>query len=435
MVKSPKNIADEDAIIQRRDDIGAASDKPLDAEARRALADARLRALAFALRVQQNAPAGCGETDDVELLEYLLDMLPADRRLALEEQLRGNAREFGRLMTLRSAFGSRTDRRDRQRADDPARKIPRHAVGGIDIRSVGGMLQFKDSRFPDRAQMPEPDHSASPSPFFAAKTGPRNLLQSYPSWAFPKARRHYLLEPKADAALAREFERARRSGGADLRRGLASDYGHAMMLVEEVQLLLRLHEINRATQREAGVTDDLGSDHADTIQERLESLIPELLMARDRISERFAHLLSIVDELRSAGRTESASPEEAASASLEEAAEFREFRSDEAWGVVRVPDYETWADAFDVRAGPWALHLTGTARPTPQLSVMLSSADQEVADEQPFLTLVRPKQGFESANIDSAGRATIALPRGESVLLVQHDEVWEVRLTLSNAPL
>jgi len=40
------------------------------------------------------------------------------------------------------------------------------------------------------------------------------------------------------------------------------------------------------------------------------------------------------------------------------------------------------------------------------------------------------KKEFECADIDSAGRASFALPLGASSLLIQGTEVWEVRLTL-----
>ena len=47
----------------------------------------------------------------------------------------------------------------------------------------------------------------------------------------------------------------------------------------------------------------------------------------------------------------------------------------------------------------------------------------------PFLTLVRPAEGFETVNLDSSGSGEIALPAGDSVMLLQGDEVWEVRLS------
>jgi hypothetical protein len=107
-----------------------------------------LRALAFALGSEQSLRAGAEEIDDTERLAYLLDTLPKQRRMALEEALRGNVRAFGQLMTLRDAFSSQTDERDRQRAHDPARRIPRHTAGRVDIRRTGEILQFRDTSRP-----------------------------------------------------------------------------------------------------------------------------------------------------------------------------------------------------------------------------------------------------------------------------------------------
>ena len=53
-------------------------------------------------------------------------------------------------------------------------------------------------------------------------------------------------------------------------------------------------------------------------------------------------------------------------------------------------------------------------------------------DSEPFLALVRPRDGFETATIDSEGRASFPLPLDESVLLIQDDEVWEIRLSFQN---
>lgn len=97
-------------------------------------------------------------------------------------------------------------------------------------------------------------------------------------------------------------------------------------------------------------------------------------------------------------------------------------------------DHETWADAFDIQAGHWALHLTGTALPTPQLAITLRGDLEGASSSKPLITLVRPAQGFEIVNLDSSGNGKVALPPDESVMLVQGDEVWEVRLTFNNLP-
>jgi hypothetical protein len=95
----------------------------------------------------------------------------------------------------------------------------------------------------------------------------------------------------------------------------------------------------------------------------------------------------------------------------------------------RRADREIWADAFDLAAGPWALHLTGTAHPTPQLTVWLRENQMGPPPIEPFLTLVRPSEGFETINLDSSGSGKMALLTGDSVMLLQADEVWEIRLS------
>jgi hypothetical protein len=114
MARNPRDLLDEEEIIRHRDDVpDVASDEPLSTEARRALADSRLRALAFALGAEQAAHAGAEEVADPELLAYLLESLPKERRVQLEVLLRGDAQAFGRLMTLHSALHSKADTRDR----------------------------------------------------------------------------------------------------------------------------------------------------------------------------------------------------------------------------------------------------------------------------------------------------------------------------------
>src|SRR5262249_43357332 len=121
---------------------------------------ARLRALAFALGAEQEVRAllpasalgteqdvwgNAAEVDDEELLAYLLDQLPAHRRVELEGMLRGDAQAFGRLATLHSALYSKKDERDQHRLDYPGKKIPRHDAGMIEIRSAGAVLHFKNA--------------------------------------------------------------------------------------------------------------------------------------------------------------------------------------------------------------------------------------------------------------------------------------------------
>lgn len=53
-----------------------------------------------------------------------------------------------------------------------------------------------------------------------------------------------------------------------------------------------------------------------------------------------------------------------------EAALFDQDRTDAEDELLLPADRETWTDAFDIEAGPWAVHLTGTAR-EPHLVIAL----------------------------------------------------------------
>jgi hypothetical protein len=86
-------------------------------------------------------------------------------------------------------------------------------------------------------------------------------------------------------------------------------------------------------------------------------------------------------------------------------------------------------------AGPWAPNLAGTALPKPQLAVSVRGDQVEAPSLEPFLiiSLVRPAEGFETVHLDSSGSGKIGLPAGESVMLLQADEVWEGRLFFRGA--
>ena len=72
--------------------------------------------------------------------------------------------------------------------------------------------------------------------------------------------------------------------------------------------------------------------------------------------------------------------------------------------------------------------VSGHTQPSPWLAITVPTGEAEVEGSAPLLTLVCPQHGFETATPGSAGEAQVALPQGESVLLVQHDEIWEIRL-------
>jgi hypothetical protein len=70
MANDPKDILDEQEIVRRRDDVADdASDEPLSTASRRALATARLQALAFALGNEQGQRRENVEIDDSRRLK------------------------------------------------------------------------------------------------------------------------------------------------------------------------------------------------------------------------------------------------------------------------------------------------------------------------------------------------------------------------------
>ena len=400
MAKKPQDGMDEESIIRRRDGVGGgASDEPLDTEAKRAMADARLRALAFALGSAQSPRVGAEELDDSELLAYLLDTLPEPRRTALEEALRGNADAFGRLMTLRNAFSSQTDKRDRQRTDDPTRHIPRHTVGRVDIRRMGEILQFKD----------------------ATRVRPSlDIAQLKPAAAAFELREYRPSNPQ----VFRQIKGPGFEWGAkteivlrDLLARARHDLDAGMRLVNESQSLLESWW-NSIRREETETREGGGPEvrHAEKLREHLTQLLSRLEIFANRINEELRDVASAAGVLPAIrGRAL-----QGASDALFEGDPVARLLSD---------DWEMWADIFDLEAGPWALHLAGTATPIPQLTVFLRANRVGIPSVEPFLTLVRPAEGFETVVLDSSSSGKVALPAGESVILLQADEIWEVHLS------
>lgn len=381
---------DEEEIIRRRDGLSdAASDGPLGSDATRALADARLRALSFALKREQIPGAGREETDDAELLAYLLDALPEARRTALEESLRGNAGVFVRLVTLRNALSSKTDKRDRQRADDPARKIGRHAAGRVEVRRRGRILQFKNA-----AERPRTSG-------FQARL---SMRASEPA-AYRMSR-----EPAF-----REMKRPWRERAADISpldlENARHDLDAAMRLVDEARTLLDRSDLT------PGVESRPGKGGPRDARERLTELLIELQLVHHRIR---GWLGSDFAQSGISARPAHKAPPEP---------EDLFFEAFEAKLAMPLDDRDSpWADTYEVEAGPWALHLAGAVDPVPRLAVSMQRSQPGLPATEPLITLVRPASGFEVLNLDGKGSGKVALPVGESVMLVQADEVWEIRL-------
>lgn len=426
MPKKPKKLDDEEIIRRRDTDIDGASDERLDADARRALADARLRALAFALGSEQSTVDKKQAINDTDLLAYLLDTLPAERRLQLEQALRGDAHAFGRLMTLRATFNSPTDRRDRQQAENPARHIPRNSVGTIEIRSAGDVLLFKEAHMPRWREAASMIHSMHASllsehePLFARSRLPSDFQSS--------RRRALQWGPKAEFMLRNMLERTER------------DLAWARMLIEEARpLLARWAQINlELEQRQIGVPTDEEPRRveASRVGERLVELLNSVQERCDQIRGHIYEIIPSVTtdaSLAASARVEDQANEDPL-AELSRLIALRDvFQPDEDEELAYDFDREEWSETINVEAGPWEIDFAGTARPGPRLAITLSSVERQLTHSNPFLTLVRPQEGFETVDFDPSGRAHIALPRGDSTLLLQGDEVWQVRLKFRSA--
>jgi hypothetical protein len=397
MAKTPKSSMDEEEIIKRRD--GVASDDLLAPEDRRALADARLRALAFALGVEQNAREEAGELSDTDLLAYLLDILSPDGRQRLEHAARGDRHILSRLMTLRSGLDARPDRRDQHRAEGLTRAIRRHIARRIEIRPAGDILQFQEK--PRLGGLPEPERLAFPTAAAA-----RFAESVPPPPAFLKGKRPQgRSDRETEARLLSALERAR------------SHFHAGRRLIDEMEALLERPQ--GAGRREGSEPRDEDLSRSGSI-ERVRRQLRELLHQFQIIAKTTSMIIASVEATSSTGP------------SLLEAPLLLE-RDDLQAFLMPQGDHETWEDAVSVQAGPWGVNLSGTARPSPRLRVAVGEGRHESPHSEPFLALVRPRQGFEPATIDSEGRASFPLTPGESVLLVQDDEVWEIRLSLRNA--
>jgi hypothetical protein len=90
-----------------------------------------------------------------------------------------------------------------------------------------------------------------------------------------------------------------------------------------------------------------------------------------------------------------------------------------------------WYPTKQVTAGDWSLLLAGVATPRPILTATLEPIGERGSDDLPALTLVQPNEGFEVADVDSAGLNKVNLPSGRSILLIQgENEIWQIPLTL-----
>ena len=212
---------------------------------------------------------------------------------------------------------------------------------------------------------------------------------------------------KTEGMLRNLLQRARR----DLDAG--------MKLVNEAQSSLeRWWHITRRKESETGEGGAPADPEAQSVRERLTELLHELEMVANRINNELGDIASATAGLFPPAPLAALS-DKLFEEDLVVAQQEQRFDADR----------ETWEDAFDLELGPWVLHLAGIAAPTPQLAVALRANQLGTHSVDPFLTLVRPEEGFETVNLDSSGSGKIVLPAGESVMLLQGDRVWEVRLS------
>jgi hypothetical protein len=430
MPKSAKNRLNGVEIIKRRDGVAAIIvDEQLDAESCRALADARLRALAFALGTRRGSFTGAEDLQDAELLSYLLDILPEGRRMELETVFRGNARVFGRLVALRSAINTPMDERDRHWAEHPLRKIPRRTIRTLEVRSVGQILEFRDALATNLARTDfnvmvthrEAEARFEWPPVMHRAAIPSKLSQIQPG-SKTRLKRIKILERATSQVMA----------GKNLLE-------HAQTLFAEWK---QLNFVKGSSQKQQFRTEDPEKQQIQTA-----NLQDEANQIGERLADVLLRLQQSTDELRDEGlrdegkhtnslEHETSEFQDDAFVLLLESSHIARLESAEvgSWPPIPSNVVRDWSETMSVQAGPWLFRLEGTFVPSPTLAVTLLSLDAQGTPDLPLLTLVRPKEGFEAANIDSSGLAKFHLSAGQSALLVQGEkEVWEVRLTVGLA--
>jgi hypothetical protein len=371
MGKNIKNGFDEVEIIQRRDSaVDARFVRPLNARGRRALADARLLALALTLPTGPDAgKASRGvhdDPDDTEILAYLLDELSDTRRNELERSVRGNARAIGRLMKLRTALNPVADKRGLHRTELAARNILRRMGQALEVREAGKKLEFRE-RHPQ----------LRPGPKTGAMLNDLLDRASTPILGGDLGKETKLL-------LARWEELARSEKHPQAYDGTDSEFQQVGMRLAEVVLDLEeaSTQLARAIRR--------------TIFDIVDAVPPRDLPIRTATAASKGGAPLFQGKLPGLG-----APEDSLS---------------------------DWSGTKEIQAGAWSLLLEGIATPSPMLSVTIRSSG---TDGMPDLTLVQANRGFETTNVSAAGIASIRLPVGDSMLLAQGDkEVWQIPLTL-----
>jgi len=415
MAKNTKNQLNEVEIVRRRDGV-VDTTEPLDAPARRALADARLRALALTLNVNEISQGG-DYPGDTELLAYLLDTLPEQRRHEVELAARRNARAFGRLVALRTAFNTHIDKRDRRRAEHPARNVVRRTAQEVEVRKLGGELLFRDAPAP-----------VEPMQRMALRTPARAFSQKWRDSVLnntdvpPEKRRpaQMRLDPKTGLMLRNYLQRA----------SLPLTMGRH--LIEEVRsLLAQLEKLNldsKARKEEPRPAGEPPVNELQQVSDRLVDVLFRLQRESDQLADDIRRIVLVaIDGPPSdkfSYRSDYVSEADFASRSFA-SADFQAY----------MPDLEEsppgWYPTKQVLAGEWSLLLAGVAAPRPILTATLQAIGERDLGDLPTLTLVQPNEGFEVADVDSVDLNKVNLPTGRSILLIQGEkEIWQIPLIL-----
>lgn len=391
MAKNPKRGLSDEDIVRLRDDAAypgraQALGSP---EARRALAESRLRALAISLTGTGAAQTDDRMLNDDELLEYLLADMAEDRRRGLESRLRGNPRAFARLVKLHELTSAQVNHRDLQHVDMPERKIERHDLGKFDVRIRAGRLAFR-----------------------RVDEGPARLAE------LSQMSLRELRMPNLMASVVRDFEDDDTLGQIEHLLFRCRDLAAQVRQLRDEgdgwdpDDLASLKRIGRLPAAEEELADTIRR-----LQHLGQNLAREAMISRKRG-------LSPKAPLRPVGSS------------------FAEYRapplSKGKMPVRRSTPLESdwggeWQERVEILAGPWTMSLAGKARPASMLEVSIVSRATAAPAERPFLTIVQPGKTFETASFDSSGNAELPLLGQRNILMLQEAALWAVHLNLSSS--